>query len=439
MGLEETRKEQALRADVEALAETLAEGIADEKLNRMFRNCFVSTAATTSRFLPEDRAYVFTGDIEAMWLRDSSAQVVHYLPYLQKAPMLRALVRGLILKQMECVCIDPYANAFNEKPNGRCWEKDETEMSPWLWERKYEVDSLCYPIWLLARYRAATGDDSVFDDTTKKAFGRILDVWQAQQNHETCAEYSFVRHSGPPTDTLSNGGRGAPCAYTGMTWSGFRPSDDACEYGYLIPANFFAAGALGRIAAFARELYRDEPLAARAESLRGEILQGIRTYGIVETERFGPIYAYETDGRGNYNLMDDANVPSLLSLPWLDAPGVDAAIYRNTRAFVLSADNPYYFAGSAAKGIGSPHTPRDCVWPIALTMQGLTSESDAERESLLKTLMETDAGTKLMHESFHVDHPETFTRKWFAWANSLFALFVMRQRRLGAFADGEGT
>lgn len=433
--MEEKRKEEALKQEVSALAQELAAGLKDEKLKDMFQKCFVSTAATTSRFLPGGSAYVFTGDIEAMWLRDSSAQVVHYLPFLKRSPMLCELVRGLVLRQMDYICIDPYANAFNQEANGRCYEKDETEMSPWIWERKYEVDSLCYPVWLLAHYRKATGDESVFGEKTKEALTKILSLWEAQQHHEECTDYSFVRHNCPESDTLPNEGKGSHCAYTGMTWSGFRPSDDACRYGYLIPANFFAAGALVSLAGFAREIYGDEELAVRAEKLEKEILEGIRRFGIVQAEGFGPIYAYETDGLGHYNLMDDANVPSLLSLPWLEAPGVDEEIYQNTRAFVLSKANPHYYEGEKARGIGSPHTPPGFIWPIALTMQGLTSRDSGEREALLRTLMDTDAGTGLMHESFRADRPEQFTREWFAWANSLFSLFVIEQCGLGTIGS----
>ena len=431
MGQEEKRKEDALRQEVSALAEELAAGLPDGKLKEMFQQCFVSTAATTARFLPGDRAYVITGDIEAMWLRDSSAQVAHYLPYIKHSPMLRELVRGLVLQQMEFICIDPYANAFNQEANGRCFEKDETEMSPWIWERKYEVDSLCYPVRLLNQYWKTTGDDSVFGERTKEALITILSVWETQQRHWECSEYSFVRHDCPASDTLPNEGKGSPCGYTGMTWSGFRPSDDACEYGYLIPANFFAAGVLGYMADFARSIYRDEALAGRADKLAGEILEGIRKYGITQVEGLGSVYAYETDGMGHYNLMDDANVPSLLSLPWLEAPGVDEEIYRNTRTFVLSKGNPYYYEGTAARGIGSPHTPSGYIWHIALTMQGPTSPDSKEREELLQTLMDTDAGTGLMHEGFDADCPEHFTREWFAWANSLFSLFVIEQQGLG--------
>lgn len=213
-----------------------------------------------------------------------------------------------------------------------------------------------------------------------------------------------------------------------MTWSGFRPSDDACRYGYLIPSNMFAAVVLGYMEKFLKEQYQDEAMAKEAADLKAQIEEGIQKYGIVENETFGKMYAYETDGLGNYNLMDDANVPSLLSLPWLAYCSKDDPIYKNTRAFVLSKKNPYYYEGNCAKGIGSPHTPDQYIWHIALTMQGLTSDSQEERENLWNTLLSTDAGCEVMHEGFHCEKPEAFTREWFAWANSLFALFALSMK-----------
>ena len=394
------------------------------KLQKTFENCFVSTAKTTTRFLENGETYVFTGDIEALWLRDSSAQVVHYLPYLKDYPILQDMVKGLIARQARYIHIDPYANAFNEEANGRCWEHDLTDSSPWNWERKYEVDSLCYPVWLIHSYIENTEDHSVLTPAVKEAFTDILRVWTLEQNHED-SDYSFVRLNCPESDTLSYDGKGAPVVPTGMTWSGFRPSDDSCVYGYLIPSNMFASVVLGYMEKYLREDYGDSRLADQAASLKKEIRQGIDKYGLVEDETFGTIYAYETDGKGSYNLMDDANVPSLLSLPWLGFCDKEDPIYQNTRAFVLSKKNPYYFEGSSAKGIGSPHTPDHYIWHIALTMQGLTASDEEEKKELLATLLATDADCNVMHEGFHCDDPAQFTREWFAWANSLFALFVL--------------
>ena len=420
-------KQQALIEAVEEIAKKEGAYWEDEHIRRTFENCYVSTAKTTTKFLENGEAYVFTGDIAAMWLRDSSAQVVHYLPFLKEYPILKDMVKGLIARQAKYIHIDPYANAFNEEANGNCWEKDITEYNPWNWERKYEIDSLCYPVWLMEQYVKNTGDHDIFTPEVKTAFRDILDLWKREQHHETSA-YSFIRVNYPPSDTLSCEGKGEPVGYTGMTWSGFRPSDDACRYGYLIPSNMFAAVVLGYMEKFLKEQYQDEAMAKEAADLKAQIEEGIQKYGIVENETFGKMYAYETDGLGNYNLMDDANVPSLLSLPWLAYCSKDDPIYKNTRAFVLSKKNPYYYEGNCAKGIGSPHTPDQYIWHIALTMQGLTSDSQEERENLWNTLLSTDAGCEVMHEGFHCEKPEAFTREWFAWANSLFALFALSMK-----------
>ena len=420
-------KQQALIAAVEEIAKKEGAYWNDEHMRRTFENCYVSTAKTTTKFLENGEAYVFTGDIAAMWLRDSSAQVVHYLPFLKEYPILKDMVKGLIARQAKYIHIDPYANAFNEEANGNCWEKDITEYNPWNWERKYEIDSLCYPVWLMEQYVKNTGEADIFTPEVKTAFRDILDVWKREQHHEESA-YSFIRVNCPPSDTLSCEGKGEPVGYTGMTWSGFRPSDDACKYGYLIPSNMFASVVLGYMEKFLREQYQDEAMAEEAAALKTQIEEGIQKYGVVEDEVYGKMYAYETDGLGNYNLMDDANVPSLLSLPWLAYCDKDDPIYKNTRDFVLSKKNPYYYEGSCAKGIGSPHTPDQYIWHIALTMQGLTSDDSQEREELLKTLLATDAGCEVMHEGFHCEKPEAFTREWFAWANSLFALFALSMK-----------
>lgn len=419
-------KKIELTKAVEEIAGKLGKKLGEnEKLVRMFENCFVSTAKTTTEFLENGEAYIYTGDIHAMWLRDSSAQVVHYLPFMGEYPILKELVKGLILRQMRYICIDGYANAFNEEENGNCWEKDITDSNDWEWERKYEIDSLCYPVWLLHHYLEKTGDKTILTPAVKKAFEEILTLWKREQHHEEESSYTFQRVNCPPTDTLTRDGKGAVVAYTGMTWSGFRPSDDACVYGYLIPANMFAAVALEYMESIADDGFGDKDMAAEAAALQEEIRKGIEAHGIVEHPKYGRIYAYETDGMGNHVLMDDANVPSLLSLPWLGFCDKADPLYKNTRAFLLSKDNPFYFEGSMAKGIGSPHTPDGYIWHIALTMQGLTSDSRKEQEELLECLVATDGGKEVMHEGFDVNDAGKYTRDWFAWANSLFALYVM--------------
>ena len=407
------------------IAKKYADRINDEKLKTMFKQCFMSTYETTVKFDKSGSCFVITGDIPAMWLRDSSAQVNHYLMFAKESRQAYKLIDGLIRRQVNCIRIDPYANAFNRRDNGKGQTKDKTDFkSPCVWERKYEIDSLCYPVRLIYRFWKEVGATTHFTVELHEALQKIVDLWILEQNHKNSPYFfrrSFVRKS----DTLSHRGRGAAVAYTGMTWSGFRPSDDSCEYGYLVPANMFATVVLGYISEIAKEIYADEELSQKALKLKDEIQQGIDTFAIVH-RKGKRLYSYETDGYGNFNLMDDANVPSLLSLPYLGYCCKDDELYSNTREFVLRSENPDYFEGESAKGIGSPHTPKDHIWPIALCMQGLTSESKGEILDIIHTLRNTDAGTGFMHESFHKDKPDKFTREWFSWANTLFAELIIK-------------
>ncbi|WCT58080.1 glycoside hydrolase family 125 protein [Paenibacillus kyungheensis] len=390
----------------------------------MFRQCYANTYETTLQRLADGSTFVITGDIPAMWLRDSTAQVRHYLPVAVHDTEVADMIAGVIRRQIFYIGIDPYGNAFNIEDNDHRYDIDLTELNGWVWERKYEIDSLCYPIQLSYLFWKATGRTDLFDESFRTVLHRIIDLWRCEQHHDDHSPYVFMRENCPPSDTLRNQGKGMPTSYTGMTWSGFRPSDDACTFGYLIPSNMFASVVLGYMAEIAIDMYHDERLATKALRLQEEIDFGIENYGTVIHPQYGKIYAYETDGQGNHNLMDDANVPSLLSIPYLGYRAVEDKVYQNTRAFVLSEHNPYYFTGIAASGIGSPHTPTDYIWHIALSMQGLTSTDPLEIKSILDTLASTHADTGFMHEGFHKDDPTKFTRPWFAWANSLFAELV---------------
>lgn len=413
---------QPLRSPVlEDLIEQIR--IPDPKIARMFRRCLLNPLETTV-ILTDEETFIITGDIPAMWLRDSSAQVNPYIPYCKEDQVLQRVIRGLIRRQAFYINLDPYANAFNREPNAQGHQSDETEMNPWIWERKYEVDSLCYPLRLAYRYWKATGDSSIFDQQWLSAVTKILQVWRVEQDHRR-SSYRFVRRNAPPSDTLPNEGRGNPVIPTGMTWSGFRPSDDACLYGYLIPSEMFAVVVLNYLQEVLHVVYRDPVLVAECQNLQFEIDRGIHSYGIVEHPEFGEIYAYEVDGQGGVNFMDDANVPSLLSIPYLSYTSKEDPLYQRTRRFVLSKANPYYSEGKYARGVGSPHTFEGSVWPIAIIMQGLTAQDRAEAEDCLRMLRDTDADTELMHEAFDPDNPRRFTRPWFAWANSLFAELVL--------------
>ncbi len=397
--------------------------LTDPALAELYARCYRNTLDTTVQVLPDGGTYVITGDINAMWLRDSTAQVWHYLPHVTQDPALRDLIAGLVRRQLHCIQLDPYANAFNAEANNAGHRGDLPPFSPWVWERKFELDSLCYPVRLAHALWRLTGDRAALGEDLHAALRTIVAVLRTEQRHET-SPYTFERpDAGVSTDTLNHGGRGAPVGFTGMVWAGFRPSDDACTYGYNIPGNMFVAVTLAQVADLARDL-GDEALAEDALALQGEVRRGIEQHGVVDHPDFGRVYAYEVDGLGHHLFMDDANVPSLLSAPYLGFCTPDDPLYLNTRRLVLSRANPYYVEGRFARGVGSPHTPVGHVWPIGITMQGLTARDPAERRALVRVLAGTTGGTGWMHESFHPDHPETFTRAWFAWANSLFSELV---------------
>ena len=388
----------------------------------IFERCFMNTIETTVKQEQGD-TFVITGDIPAMWLRDSTAQVLHYLRFAENE-VIAKMIEGLIARQTDCIMHDPYANAFNKEPSDFKPYNDTPRANDWVWERKYEIDSLCYPLWLAEKYLDKTGRTEFLNDDFGRMMYKVVEVLRTEQNHSE-SEYRFERTNCPPSDTLPNGGMGAPVAYTQMTWSGFRPSDDACKYGYLIPSNLFAVRALKAAKKLAEKM-GDEELAKEAGELADRIAEGVQKHGVVEHAQFGSIYAYEVDGLGNVNLMDDANVPSLLALPYLEVCDKEDELYRNTRAFVLSCENPYFYQGTLARGVGSPHPPPGFIWPIALCVQGMTSTDENEIAGILNALMNTHADTGFMHESFHPDKPELYTRSWFAWANSMFGELIYR-------------
>ncbi|MCI9069142.1 MAG: glycoside hydrolase family 125 protein [Clostridium sp.] len=426
--IKETSKTSEIKDLIRKIGADLSNKIDNIKLKKIFYNCFINTMETTVEYNEENiDTFIITGDIPAMWLRDSTSQIEHYLPFINEHEDLKKLFIGLINRQVFCILHEPYANAFNKTANGQKWDNDITKDSPWVWERKYEIDSLCFPVRLIYKYWKKSNDSSFFNDEIKNMFYKIIETWKIEQNHFENSDYSFQRLNCSPTDTLSNKGLGDLVSYTGMTWSGFRPSDDACKYNYLIPSNMFAAVVLGYISEISETIFNDIKLKNIADELKYQIEEGINKFGIIHTEEFGDVYAYEVDGLGNFNLMDDANVPSLLSIPYIGYKDIDDKIYQNTRKFILSKNNPYYYEGSVAKGIGSPHTPPEYIWHISLSMQGLTTKNESEINSLINTLVNSDGNTGYMHEGFYCNDSTEFTREWFAWSNSLFADFIYKK------------
>ncbi|WP_437342358.1 glycoside hydrolase family 125 protein [Jeotgalibacillus marinus] len=397
----------------------------DEKLQTMFEQCFLNTYETTLKPKEDGTTFVITGDIPAMWLRDSAAQVRPYLIAAEEDEEMANLIEGVVRRQIRYINEDPYANAFNEEPNGNGYQSDQTDMKPIVWERKYEIDSLCYPIQLSYLLWKSTGKTEHFDESFVQAIKNILHVWKTEQEHEEKSSYRFERENVRQSDTLIRDGRGSDTVRTGLTWSAFRPSDDACLYGYLVPANMFAAVVLGYVAEIGEKVLHNEELKTECEQLASEIRMGIEHYALLNHPVHQEMYVYETDGKGGYHLMDDANVPSLLSMPYLGWCDFEDKRYANTRQFLLSRDNPYYYEGKVASGIGSPHTPDHYIWHIALAIQGMTSIEEDERKQILEVMKESEGGTGFMHEGFNTDDPGEFTRDWFSWANSMFSEFVL--------------
>jgi uncharacterized protein len=376
----------------------------DQHLQEMYRTALLDTSKL-AEYAPDGTAYVKTGDIPAEWLRDASAQVRPYLFFAKDDPDVRALLRAIIARMTKYVQIDPYANAFS--------------LDYRVWEQKFELDSLAYPTTLAWSYWKTTGDASIFTDEFSKALDAELSTMQREQDHPRNSSYTHKE--------LPNDGKGNPVGYTGMIWTGFRPSDDACSYNFLIPSEMFAVVALGDMAEIERDVYHNVVKAREAKALRDEVQRGIQTYGLVWMPKYGYVYAYEVDGLGHAILTDDANIPSLLAAPYFGYTTPGDKYYDNTRRFLLSQDNPSFYQGVKARGIGSYHTPDKWVWPLALIVEGMTATTQPEKQDVLAQLLNSDPGDHLLHESFNPDDPRQFTRQDFGWPNALFSEFVMTQ------------
>ena len=371
------------------------------RLEALYRSALLNTSRQ-AQIAADGTAYVKTGDIPAEWLRDASAQVRPYLYFAKSDPDVRQLLRAIIAREAKYLEIDPYANAFTFDYR--------------VWERKFELDSLAYTVILAWSYWKTTGDRSIFTADEALAFDNVFETMKRESDHPRNSTYTH------PEMFQS---KGRQVGYTGMIWSGFRPSDDACYYNYLIPSNMMAAVALGDMAQIEREVYRNGAKAQSVRALRDQVRNGIQKYGLLFNQKYGYIYAYEVDGLGNAVFSDDANVPSLLSAPYIGYVSANDKYYRATRRFLLSADNPTFYIGSVARGIGSQHTADHWVWPLAIVVQGLTSDSVVERGDIIDELIASDTGDHVLHESFDPNDPAKFTRADFGWPNALFSEFVL--------------
>lgn len=414
---------------VEKTIKKVKKDIADKEIAWLFENCFPNTLDTTAHYYEKNGkpySYIITGDIDAMWLRDSSAQVFPYLQLAKDDVKLKNLLKGVVNKQVVFVLLDPYANAFYDDPKKESeWRNDVTEIRPGIHERKWEVDSLCYVMRLSYFFWKQTGDSSIFDENWKKAMLLILNTFREQQRIKNKGPYKFQRISANPVDTQFGAGYGNPTKKIGLLHSMFRPSDDATFYPFLVSSNMFAVVSLRHTAEVFSVVLKDRTNAEKFSNLADELDAAIRNHTVFYQKDFGNIYALEIDGYGNALLMDDANVPNLLSIPYLGYTSKEDEIYKNSRKFSLSKSNPWFSEGTFAKGIGGPHIGENKIWPLGLIMQALTTDDDEEIAYCLKTLKRTHAGTGFMHESFDVDNPQVFSRPWFAWANTLFGELIL--------------
>lgn len=417
----------------ESIEQTIAKiksTLPDKQLGWVFENCFPNTLDTTVDFEMingKPDTYVITGDIDAMWLRDSTAQVWPYLPFIKEDKKLQDLIKGVINRQAKCILLDPYANAFYKDFNKVSeWKNDLTDMKPGIHERKWEIDSLCYPVRLAYKYWQLTGDTSCFDNNWLEAMRKVLQTFTEQQRKNGEGPYTFQRTTSWATDGVPLSGYGYPVKPVGLICSMFRPSDDATMFPFLIPSNFFAAATVQHLFLLLQSIHADLKPFAPYQNLYSDINNALKTHAYVQHAVYGKVIAYEVNGFGSYNLMDDANIPSLLSLPYLIGNEfAQSAEYTNTRKLLLSADNPFFFKGIAGEGNGGPHTGMNYIWPMGITIRALTSDNDKEINHCLQMLVQSNAGTGFMHESFEKNDASKFTRKWFAWANTLFGELIV--------------
>jgi meiotically up-regulated gene 157 (Mug157) protein len=440
---------------VEQVIEDMNARMASKDLARLFENAFPNTLDTTVRWhvdgttkhtelkrgMRDDgkwggaQSFVVTGDINAEWLRDSTNQLLQYQPLAKRDPKIFNLILGAINTQSEYVIESPYCNAFQPPPPSQLAPSQngqEDSVHPifepsFVFECKYELDSLAHFLALGNTFYNHTSSLDFLSPRWYKALDTVLEVLdqQSQSTFDPTTgrfqrnSYTFSRRTDQGTETLPLSGVGNPLNYgTGLIRSAFRPSDDSTILGFYIPANAMMAVELKRTADIlkaAKKVGLAQTLEKRAQS----ITDGIWDHGVVEHKKYGKVFAYEVDGYGSQILMDDANLPSLLSLPILGFVDRTHEIYRNTRRMILEkSGNAYYLEGKAFHGIGGPHVGLEHAWPMSLLVQAMTSDDDAEIVHCVNLVLES-AKLGLVHESINVNRISSYTRSWFACKRTL--------------------
>ena len=393
---------------------------------------------------PEELTFVITGDIEAMWLRDSANQLQAYISVLKEDnshDSLAGLFRGAINLQARYILENAFCNAFQAPDESGVEHKssmNSDRITPSfdyykVFSCQWELDSLASFLQLSVDYVTATKDYDFFEKSSNwtKAVEVVLNTTESMtiDSYTEDGEWQHTPYTycAPYGGTPINNCNGSPHkGNIGLVRSFHRPSDDACTYQYLIPSNMMFSSALNTSSTImSRITSRENPLAARMQNFSTAINRGVEKYGIVNDPNFGKVYAYEVDGYGSVNIMDDPNVPSLLSAPFLGYTTLRDPIYQNTRRKILSRDSPYYAVGPVITGVASPHTLPGRPWPMALIMTILTSEDDDEIVRNLMWLVQSTDGLGLMHESVHARDKGVWSRQWFSWANGLFGQMIL--------------
>lgn len=511
---------------VDAYIDKMESRIKDPDLYRLFQNSFPNTLDTMVKWhgyandaegnsTTEELSYIITGDIDAMWLRDSASQLYSYLSFLSPhkteltddIASLNSLWRGLINSHARYIIISPYCHSFQPPPesgippsvNGAY---DQNNPRPAydrnkVFDCKWELDSLASFLQVSVGYWTRTHDHAFFAryqwiEAVKAAVDAAAAMRLGTYDTEgrvLPSAWTFTGWTNRGSETLTNDGLGNPVRSNGMVRTAFRPSDDATIFQLLVPANMMWAKYLEEASVLVAELAEGavHPLDATKQAMARELTQTMRDFargiregidadGVVAHREFGDIFAYECDGYGGVNLMDDANVPSLLSMPLFrydesryplpkSVAGRDyGKIYQNTRRFAMSMANPYWAQGPAISAVGGPHLGPGKGWPMAALVAGLTAfeaESgfvDARGDSLdagagealvafvgeqLGMVLNSTSGWGVVHESVDSWRGASFTRAWFGWANGLLGELVVRMeawedRNLKAAVAGGG-
>ncbi|TID20496.1 Meiotically up-regulated protein [Venturia nashicola] len=424
--------------------------ITDTDLSRLFENAWPNTLDTAVKWhgtgtSGEELTFLITGDINAMWLRDSANQMQSYISLLKSSPdskSLASLWRGVINTQARYISVSPYCNSFQPPVESKIspsssGSKDKVfpNYDPnFVFECKYELDSLAAFLQVSAEYYEKTQDIDFFQKykwvEAVKAIMKVAKDMQtptyAVNGAPIASPYTFERSTTQASETLTNNGGGNPIQNgTGLIRSAFRPSDDSTIYQLFIPANMQFASYLSRASEIMGKLPGQTDLATQMQALAKQVQNAISQHGIIQHPVFGRIYAFEVDGFGSSNIMDDANIPSLLSAPLLGYLQRNDQVYQNTRNMILSSQNPYFMRGPLLNAVGSPHTPLGNSWPMASIVRILTSDNLGEIRGELSALVGSTASRGLIHESVSAFKPEAFTRPWFSWANGLFGQMIV--------------